>query len=210
MEANTLSPAPGHLAPGPRPPATRPFHRTGAGAPTPVRPDAGEIRYTDIATPLGPVRIAWTTRGICRVELAAAGTGGGFPDPQPGRRDDRRRPELESLFAAWFRGEPAEATLDLTGLTPFTRAVLDQVRRIPRGEVRTYGEIARALGSPGAARAVGNAVAANPVPLLIPCHRVVRSDGRLGEYSGGGPQVKARLLALEGALRHEPRREGTP
>ncbi|WP_203530586.1 methylated-DNA--[protein]-cysteine S-methyltransferase [Thermaerobacter sp. PB12/4term] len=124
------------------------------------------------------------------------------------RRDDSRRPHWQALLDAWFAGKPVPLTLDLegAGLSPFTRKVLEEVHRIPRGQVRTYGEIARAVGRPGAARAVGNAVAANPIALLIPCHRVVGAGGRLGQYSGGGPGVKERLLRLEGAWPPE----GTP
>jgi methylated-DNA-[protein]-cysteine S-methyltransferase len=83
--------------------------------------------------------------------------------------------------------------------TPFFRAVWDQLERIPFGETRTYGEIAQALGQPGAARAVGSANHHNPVPLVIPCHRVVASDGTLGGF-GGGVDLKRRLLELEGAI----------
>jgi len=84
---------------------------------------------------------------------------------------------------------------------PFERAVLQALRRIPPGQVRTYGEIARTLGKPSAARAVGTACARNPLPLLIPCHRVVRSDGKLGGYSlRGGVALKRQLLEAEGAL----------
>ncbi|KAB2960910.1 MAG: methylated-DNA--[protein]-cysteine S-methyltransferase [Candidatus Methylomirabilis oxygeniifera] len=88
--------------------------------------------------------------------------------------------------------------IDLSRLTPFQRSVLQKVRTIPVGKVRSYRWIAKAIGAERAARAVGTALAKNPVPLLIPCHRVIRSDGRLGEYSGGGPSVKAKLLAFEG------------
>ena len=88
--------------------------------------------------------------------------------------------------------------IDLSHLTPFQRKVLQKVRTIPAGQVRSYRWVAQAIGAERAVRAVGTALARNPIPLLIPCHRVIRSDGRLGEYSGGGPSVKARLLAIEG------------
>ena len=89
--------------------------------------------------------------------------------------------------------------VDLSHLTPFQRKVLQKVRTIPAGQVRSYRWVAQAIGAERAVRAVGTALARNPIPLLIPCHRVIRSDGRLGEYSGGGPSVKAKLLAFEGA-----------
>ncbi len=82
--------------------------------------------------------------------------------------------------------------------TPFQEAVLAATRAIPRGETRTYGEVAALIGRPRAARAVGSALAANPLPLLIPCHRVVGAGRRLGFYSDGGPDMKRRLLACEG------------
>ena len=92
-----------------------------------------------------------------------------------------------------------EGAVDLSLVGPFERRVLEQLRRIPRGQVRTYRDIARAIGHPGATRAVGNACAKNPVPLIIPCHRVVRSDGGLGGYSlRGGVAVKRKLLEQEG------------
>lgn len=87
-------------------------------------------------------------------------------------------------------------------VAPFARRVLEEVRRIPSGTTRTYGEIAIRLGEPRAARAVGNAVAANPVPLVIPCHRVVPASGGVGQYSAeGGPRTKRRLLEREQAAR---------
>lgn len=84
---------------------------------------------------------------------------------------------------------------------PFEREVLDLLRTLPPGTTATYGEIARRLGRPGAARAVGNACARNPVPVVIPCHRVVPAAGGVGSYSGGeGPATKRRLLEREGAV----------
>ncbi len=88
---------------------------------------------------------------------------------------------------------------------PFTRRVLEEVRRIPSGATRTYGEIAQRLGEPRAARAVGNALAENPALVVVPCHRVVPSRGGVGEYSGaGGHATKVRLLRTEGALDEDP------
>ena len=185
--------------------------RAQAFHPSPTR------RFTVVDTPVGRVRISWTPRGICGLERLDGETPS--TDAQPGRRargsagsdaggaaeaadrDDRRRAEFKALLDAWFAGADVQVPVDLeaAGLSPFARAVLEQVSRIPRGQVRSYADIARALGRPRAARAVGNAVAANPIALLIPCHRVVRADGRLGEYSAGGPAVKERLLRLEGA-----------
>jgi methylated-DNA-[protein]-cysteine S-methyltransferase len=91
--------------------------------------------------------------------------------------------------------------VDLRHVTPFQRRVLEAARAVPRGSVATYGELGRRIGRPGAARAVGQALGSNPVPIVVPCHRVLASDGSLGGYSGrGGLRTKRRLLALEGAL----------
>ncbi len=87
---------------------------------------------------------------------------------------------------------------DLAGMTPFQRSVLETIFKIPAGETMTYGEVAEAAGKPGAARAVGNVMAHNPIPLMLPCHRVVASNG-LGGFTGG-LEVKKKLLKLEGAL----------
>ena len=92
--------------------------------------------------------------------------------------------------------------LDFSHLTDFRRRVLAETLKIPYGETSTYGEIARRAGSPHAARAVGGAMAANPIPIIIPCHRVLAADGTLHGYAGGqgaGLETKARLLKLEGA-----------
>ena len=91
--------------------------------------------------------------------------------------------------------------VDLRHLTTFQRRVLEAAQAVPRGQVSTYGQIARRIGRPRAARAVGQALGSNPVPIVIPCHRVLASDGRLGGYSGrGGLRTKAKLLRLEGAM----------
>jgi O-6-methylguanine DNA methyltransferase len=96
------------------------------------------------------------------------------------------------------KGGP-DLRFDLRGLSEFERAVLMKALEIPSGEVRPYSWIAREIGRPGAVRAAGSALAKNPVPLLIPCHRVVRSDGHIGKYSLGGARNKRTLLAVEGA-----------
>ncbi len=89
----------------------------------------------------------------------------------------------------------------LQNLTDFERKVLAECSRIPKGEVRTYAQIARAIGKPRAYRAVANALGKNPYPIRIPCHRVIRSDGKVGGYSGmGGSRRKKELLKKEGAL----------
>ncbi len=96
------------------------------------------------------------------------------------------------------RRDRANLQFDLRGLSEFERAVLLKALEIPGGEVRPYSWIAREIGHPEAVRAVGTALGKNPVPLLIPCHRVVRADGTLGQYSMGGSRVKRALLEVEG------------
>ena len=99
--------------------------------------------------------------------------------------------------ASWMTLSAFTVPLDLTGLTPFRRRVLVALRRVPRGRTITYGELARRAGCPGGARAVGGAVGANPLPVIIPCHRVIAAGGRPGGFGLGLP-LKRRLLALEG------------
>ncbi|HEU5393174.1 MAG TPA: methylated-DNA--[protein]-cysteine S-methyltransferase [Candidatus Methylomirabilis sp.] len=115
-----------------------------------------------------------------------------------GRRwAERAAAELREYLA----GERAffDVPWDLRALPAFSRRVLEVTARIPFGDVRTYAEIARAIGAPRASRAVGNALGSNPVPLVIPCHRVIRGDGTTGGY-GLGPDLKPRLLALEASV----------
>lgn len=164
---------------------------------------AGPIdRYAPLNDVTGHLFVAYNPFGISAV--------------RPGRD--------EATFQAWFRSqlgrqlarsstlpeELAEAIreqlhrhdrrvpLDLRASTDFERAVLWKTRGIPRGEVQTYGWIARQIGEPGAAKDVGVALSRNPILYLIPCHRVVRSDGSLAGYAGGGVRVKRELLLREG------------
>ena len=111
---------------------------------------------------------------------------------------DRWRRMAEKELAGYFSGKTRSfsALCDLKSLPPFTRAVLKTTAEIPYGQVRSYRWIAAKLGKPGAARAVGNALARNPIPIIIPCHRVVRSDGAIGGFALG-TGWKKRLLALE-------------
>ncbi|MFO1539369.1 MAG: methylated-DNA--[protein]-cysteine S-methyltransferase [Chloroflexota bacterium] len=145
-----------------------------------------------LAGPLGPVDVAWGPAGVVRIDPAGdaeafaarvAGVGGVLPT------------RLRAVLAG--ADDPAPPA-DLAGLGAFARAVLAATARIPRGEVRPYAWAAAAAGRPAAVRAAGSALAGNPVPFLIPCHRIVRSDGRIGEYSAGGPEAKRSLLAAEG------------
>lgn len=102
-------------------------------------------------------------------------------------------------LAEYFAGERREfdVPLDLHGVTPFRAEVLRELAKVPYGEITTYAELARAVGNPKAVRAVGSACATNPLPILIPCHRVLRADGSLGGYRGG-TEAKRFLLRLEG------------
>jgi len=166
--------------------------------------DPAATRFTSLGTPLGEAYVAYGARGVSYLDLAASDAAfrralrerfgvAAARDPHP--PEDLVR-ELRGFFTdlAWYPGP-----VDLSRVGPFQRRVLEQLRRIPRGEVRTYRDIAREIGHPGATRAVGTACARNPVPLLIPCHRVVRSDGGLGGYSlRGGSALKRRLLVQEG------------
>ncbi|MFD1930728.1 MULTISPECIES: methylated-DNA--[protein]-cysteine S-methyltransferase [Nonomuraea] len=160
-------------------------------------------RWVRVPSPLGEVSVASTDHGIVflrRHEDPAAGDLAGFAEEFRARFG---RPLLPGdrppagLMPALRTGRAAGLPLDLRELSDFQRDVLTTAQRIPRGEVRPYGWIARQIGRPGAVRAVGTALARNPVPLLVPCHRVIRSDGVVGDYVFGG-EAKERLLREEG------------
>jgi O-6-methylguanine DNA methyltransferase len=105
--------------------------------------------------------------------------------------------ELAKALDAHLRGESSSLQLDLQGVTPLSQHVLAKLLEIPRGEVRSYSWVAREVGNPKAVRAVASAVARNPIPVLIPCHRVLPTNGAVGEYSLGGPKEKRRILEFE-------------
>ncbi|MBF6600674.1 MAG: methylated-DNA--[protein]-cysteine S-methyltransferase [Dehalococcoidia bacterium] len=115
-------------------------------------------------------------------------------------RDERALAVTVRRLRAYLDGRRAELGLpfDVSWVPGFRRGVLLEVARVPRGAVASYGEIARRAGRPNAFRAVGNAMRTNPIPLVIPCHRIVASGGRIGGF-GGGLEMKRRLLRLEGA-----------
>lgn len=157
-------------------------------------------RKTIPNTPVGPLTIHWTAtdRGprIVRLQLRSASRTTTPPASGSCPEIDRFADDLVRQLA----GEPVELSLELVDLQrcpPFHARVLQAIRRIPRGSVSTYREIAERLGQPAASRAVGNALAQNPFPLVLPCHRVIRSDGRLGGYRGG-QLMKRKLLEQEG------------
>jgi methylated-DNA-[protein]-cysteine S-methyltransferase len=114
-----------------------------------------------------------------------------------GERDDRPFGEAIDQLKAYFAGELKDFTLPLRlHGTPFQRSVWDQLRKIPYGETRSYGQLAAALGNPGASRAVGLANGKNPIGIIVPCHRVIGAGGSLTGYGGGLPR-KQRLLDFE-------------
>ncbi len=108
--------------------------------------------------------------------------------------------DLERLLQAYFRGEEVcfNCNLDWAWATPFQKRVLETTALIPRGAFMTYGELASRIGIPKGARAVGGALAANRIPVIIPCHRVIGAKGRLGGFTGAGLQLKAHMLGMEG------------
>jgi methylated-DNA-[protein]-cysteine S-methyltransferase len=151
--------------------------------------------FTRFDSPLGEILLCGDDHGLSRLVLDA----GAQPDPEEGRRDDEALAEARDQLLAYLDGRRRGFSLVLApGGSDFQREVWSALLRIPWGETRTYGELARRLGREGAARAIGTANGANPLPILIPCHRVVAADG-LGGYSGG-PALKRRLLSLEGSL----------
>ena len=166
-----------------------------------------DVAYTSVDSPLGPLVVAATPKGLVRVsytefrgedevleEIARR------VSPRvleaPARLDGVRR-ELDEYFEG--RRERFETPVDWSHLAGFTREVLRATAAIPFGDVSTYAGVAEAAGSPRAVRAAGNALGANPMPVVVPCHRVLRTGGALGGYTGG-VERKEFLLRLEGML----------
>ncbi len=159
--------------------------------------------YVTRQSPLGSLFVAFNQRGVSAVDLAdsPADFEQRFNDLY-GRQAlpvNRLPDQIERhLQRAIETGKPGRLPLDFSGLSEFSAAVLRKTAEIPGGQVRPYGWVAREIGKPGAVRAVGSALARNPVPVVVPCHRVVRSDGHLGNYSLGDPDNKRLLLETEG------------
>jgi methylated-DNA-[protein]-cysteine S-methyltransferase len=163
-----------------------------------------DVSYDIAETPIGALLVAVTDRGLCRVSF----------DPEPERETEQlarsfglrvlRAPRavdpVKRELDEYFEGRRREFDLpvDLRGRSEFARTVLDQLARVPYGEVTTYGSLAARSGRPRAARAVGTIMNRNPIPIVLPCHRVVGSTGSLVGY-GGGLDRKRRLLDLEHA-----------
>ena len=160
-------------------------------------------RYARIGSPIGPLAVAWNGLGVALVDAElddaafrarhAALTG---RDAVPAERlPDRLAGAIERRLGGDRR---VRIDLDLRDHSAFEQDVWRKALEIPRGEVRPYGWIAAEIGRPRAVRAVGTALGHNPVPLIVPCHRVVRTDGTIGQYSLGGPANKRTILAAEG------------
>lgn len=165
-----------------------------------------DVAFGTVGSPLGELLVAVTARGLARVayppehrddvlaELAAELSPRVL---ESARATDEVRRELEEYFEG--RRRAFDLPVDWRLIRGFARKTLRATARVPFGTVTTYGELAGRIGSPRAARAVGNALGSNPIPIVIPCHRVVRAGGNLGGY-GGGVRRKRTLLSLEGAL----------
>jgi len=186
--------------------------RARAAARQPTAP-VSSVCYATLETPFGRLALAYRDgRVLYCSAVARPDSAGGYPPSEAAferrlaaalgvwpRREAGLPAKLERGVLDHLAGRRRLTAVDLSWLPPFQRRVLEKTAEIPRGEVRPYGWVAREIGAPGATRAVGTALGHNPIPFIIPCHRVVRSDGSLGEYSGGGPAAKQRVLQLEGA-----------
>lgn len=171
------------------------------------------------STWLGPVGIAWTPRGLCRLEIGhptPAETRDALAAHVPGFKAPRPLPAAARSVAARIKIQLrdgaenlADIPVDMPDLSDCARKVLNELRKVPPGSVVTYGELAERSGRPNAARAVGRIMAANPVPVVIPCHRCLGANGRLTGFSAaGGTYLKARLLHVEGYVRNREHARG--
>ena len=164
-----------------------------------------DVGFDVVESPIGDLLVAATDRGLARIffdaepehhlELLARTFGPRVL--RSGSAVDAVRYQLEEYFEG--RRDAFELDVDLRGAAPFARQVLDELARVPYGQTTTYGTLAGRVGAPRAARAVGTVMNRNPIPIVLPCHRVVGANGSLTGY-GGGLDVKEKLLRLEGAL----------
>jgi methylated-DNA-[protein]-cysteine S-methyltransferase len=172
------------------------------------------IGFTLFDTNTGRCGVAWGPRGLVALQLPEADDGEtvaklceSVPDARPMTPPATVQDALDQIVALLdgMASDLISVELDMSGVPPFHRRVYQLIRTIPPGETMSYGEVATLLGSPGAARAVGQALRRNPFALVVPCHRVVAAGGRLGGFSAnGGLATKVRLLALEAALEVPP------
>ncbi len=161
-----------------------------------------DLRFTSVETPVGQLWVGYDERGVCLAMLGESEQAFVERAMDSLGRVAMRDPEPPADLVAAIEDRVEKDTpigFNLERFTPFQRAVLETVAAIPRGEVRSYGEVALEVGHPGAARAVGEVMRTNRIPVLIPCHRVIRSGGDIGRYTPD-PAIKRRLLRLEGAL----------
>jgi methylated-DNA-[protein]-cysteine S-methyltransferase len=183
----------------------------GVPAPGPLagRADAAgllDVAYAGVDSPVGPLLLAATPAGVVRIAFASEGDDAVLADlarrisprvlEAPARLDDARR-QLDEYFSG--RRTAFELPLDWQLSRGFRARVLHAIAAIPFGTTGTYRSVATAAGTPNAVRAAGSACATNPIPIVVPCHRVVRSDGTMGRY-GGGEAAKRTLLEHEHAL----------
>lgn len=178
------------------------------------RDGSADVAYATVDSPLGSLLVASTRRGLVRLSYGDDGPDAVLRDlaarvsprvlEAPNSLDQVRR-ELEEYFAG--RRRRFDLGVDLALAQGFNRRVLRATARIPFGSVSTYRDVAGRAGSPRGSRAAGNALGANPIPIVVPCHRVVHSGGGLGGYTGG-LQRKRFLLGLEGALERAPSTRG--
>ena len=172
---------------------------------------AGIIISTCLTT-WGWIATAASARGVTTISLPVPSSEQALsaaqrycPEGRPG--STQQLIELQEKLQRYFRAELVDwgdTVLDVSCATPFLARVWSIVRAIPRGQVRTYRWVAQQVGSPQGARAIGQAMANNPFPIVVPCHRVVGHDGRLTGF-GGGLEMKERLLRMEGAWPWAPR-----
>lgn len=149
---------------------------------------------------IGEVAVTFNPNGVSSLDIADAGFASRFSDrfERPLIRAEAPGSWAKHIPTAIEAGRPGKVPVDLRSVTPFQADVLSRTASIPRGEVRPYAWLANEVHRPNAVRAAGSAVAKNPIPLIIPCHRVVRADGHIGNYSLGGPDNKVDLLEHEG------------
>ena len=169
-------------------------------------------------TAIGRCGIAWGERGIAGVQLPEAGeteTRARMLQRFPAAGEATPPPQIQQAverIVALLRGDARDLStiaLDMDGVPEFHRRVYDAARTIPPGETLSYGDIARRVGAPGAARAVGQALGRNPFPIVVPCHRVLAAGGKIGGFSAqGGIATKRRMLAIESArINGDPARQ---